>query len=117
MCWLFFSLAWTFSLQGSIAAPARERPLFERALRVLHEFVGEAAGDQFGWIGRNAGDCDGDGRADVLLSAPTKAIGGPAAGRIYVYSSHSGKLLFTCDGKPGDQLGMGIETAGDVNLD
>jgi FG-GAP repeat protein/VCBS repeat protein len=116
MCWLFLPLASLFSFQG-VASPAPERPLFEPALRVLHEFVGEAAGDQFGWIGRNAGDCDGDGRADVLLSAPTKAIGGAAAGRIYVYSSKTGRLLFACDGKPGDQLGMGIETAGDVNGD
>jgi hypothetical protein len=94
-----------------------ERPLFEPELRVIHEFVGEAAGDQFGWIGRNAGDCDRDGFADVLLSAPTRAGAGPAAGRVYLYSGKSGKLLFTHDGQPGDQLGGGIERAGDVNGD
>jgi hypothetical protein len=98
----------------SASAP---RPLFEPALRVLHEFDGEAAGDQFGWIGRNAGDCDGDRVNDVLLSAPTKAIGGAAAGRVYVYSGKSGELLFTHDGKPGDLLGWGIEGAGDVDGD
>ena len=74
------SLASTPQLPAS-ASGASTRPLFEPALRVVHEFVGESAGDQFGWIGRNAGDCDGDGVNDVLLSAPTKAIGGPAAGR------------------------------------
>jgi len=95
----------------------QETPLFRPELRVLHEFVGEAAGDQFGWIGRNAGDCDGDGVADVLLSAPTRASGGPAAGRVYLYSGKSGALLFTHDGKPGDQLGLGIERAGDVDGD
>lgn len=99
------------------AESAKPRPLFEPELRVLHEFVGEAAGDQFGWIGRNAGDCDGDGVNDVLLSAPSKAIGGAAAGRVYLYSGKSGKLLFTRDGRPGDQLGLGIETAGDVDGD
>jgi VCBS repeat protein/FG-GAP repeat protein len=96
---------------------AAPRPLFEPELRVLQEFDGEAPGDQFGWIGRNAGDCDGDGVNDVLLSAPTRANGGPAAGRVYVYSGKGGKLLFTRDGKPGDLLGWGIEGAGDVNGD
>ncbi|MEQ1891142.1 MAG: FG-GAP-like repeat-containing protein [Planctomycetota bacterium] len=94
-----------------------ERPLFEPALRVIHEFVGEAANDQFGWTGRNAGDCDGDGHADLILTAPTKAIGGPAAGRVYVHSGKSGKLLFSHDGKPGDQLGNCGQAAGDVNGD
>lgn len=117
MSFLFSSLSMFVSIQGSAAVPPAERALFEPELRVLHEFVGEAAGDQFGWIGRNAGDCDGDGRADVLLSAPTKTVGGPTAGRIYVYSSRTGKLLFTCDGKPGDHLGLSIESAGDVNGD
>ena len=97
--------------------PAAARPLFEPELRILREFRGDAAGDQFGWIGRNAGDCDGDRVNDVLLSAPTKAIGGPAAGRVYVYSGKSGALLFTHDGTPGDQLGWGIESAGDVDGD
>ncbi len=112
------SLLLAASPQQSASAPAPAvRPLFEPELRVLHEFVGEAAGDQFGWIGRNAGDCDGDGVNDVLLSAPTKAIGGPAAGRVYLYSGKSGKLLFTHDGKPGEQFGLGIESAGDVDGD
>jgi hypothetical protein len=54
---------------------------------------------------------------DVLLSAPTKVIGGPAAGRVYVYSGKTGALLFTHDGEPGDLLGNGIEAAGDVDGD
>ena len=63
-------LALAPSVQGTAAAPA---PLFVPELRVIHEFVGEGAGDQFGWIGRNAGDCDRDGVNDVLLSAPTRS--------------------------------------------
>jgi hypothetical protein len=99
------------------ASAGAARPLFEPELTVIHEFVGEAPGDQYGWIGRNIGDVDGDGADDVLLSAPMKALGGPAAGRIYVYSGKSGKLLFTRDGKVGEQLGMSIDRAGDVNAD
>src|SRR5262245_41976059 len=101
----------------SATPAAAPRPLFEPELRILREFDGEAAGDQFGWIGRNAGGCDGDQVNDVVLSAPTKAIGGPGAGRVYVYSGKTGKLLFTHDGEPGDLLGWGIESAGDVDRD
>ena len=78
---------------------------------------GEAAGDQFGWIGRNAGDCDKDGVADMLISAPYKSLGGRNAGRIYVYSGKTGEELFRCSGQPGDLLGVAIESAGDVNND
>ena len=85
--------------------------------RILHTFYGEAPGDVFGWIGRDLGDADGDGRSDLLISAPFKALDGPSAGRIYVYSGATGALLFTRDGSPGECLGIGIESAGDVNRD
>jgi hypothetical protein len=44
----------------------------------------------------------------------TKAIGGAAAGRVYVYSTKDGRLIWSIDGKPGDQLGSGVEAAGDT---
>lgn len=90
---------------------------FVEPLEVLHVLEGEAPGDRFGWIGRNAGDTDGDGVDDLLISAPFKALGGPAAGRLYVYSGRTGELRFQVDGQPGHQLGIGIERAGDVNGD
>src|SRR5581483_9580267 len=50
--------------------------------------------------------------------APTKDIGGGEnAGRVYVYSTKTGKLLWSVDGHPGDQFGAGIEAAGDANGD
>jgi hypothetical protein len=54
---------------------------------------------------------------DVVTSAPTKNIGGDKTGRLSVYSTKSGKLLWTADGHPGDQLGTGVEGAGDTNRD
>ncbi|MCU1350319.1 MAG: repeat-containing protein [Acidobacteria bacterium] len=91
---------------------------FVEPVKILREFDGEAANDQFGWIARNIGDVDGDRIADFVTSAPTKTVNGAAnAGRIYVYSSRSGKLLWTADGKAGDQLGTGVEAAGDTNKD
>ncbi|HEV8200594.1 MAG TPA: FG-GAP-like repeat-containing protein [Candidatus Polarisedimenticolia bacterium] len=91
-------------------------PFVEPAV-VLREWDGEAMNDQFGWIARNIGDVDGDGANDVVTSAPTKEIGGTPAGRIYVYSSRSGRLLWTADGQPDDQVGTGVEGAGDTNRD
>src|SRR5262249_15188865 len=57
---------------------------FVEPVKVIREWDGEAANDQFGWIARNIGDVDGDGVADVVTSAPTNGAGGAQAGRIYV---------------------------------
>lgn len=97
--------------------PIGEEASFVEELDVLLTLVGEGPGDRFGWIGRNAGDTDEDGVCDLLISAPFKNVGGANAGRIYVYSGKTGELLFQRDGKPGSQLGIGIECAGDVNRD
>ncbi|MCH9647281.1 MAG: FG-GAP-like repeat-containing protein [Deltaproteobacteria bacterium] len=90
---------------------------FVEEVRVLHEWLGESESDAFGWIARNIGDVDGDGLSDVTTSAPGKAAEGPQAGKVYVYSSGSGKLLWSRTGQPGHQLGQGIEAAGDTNGD
>lgn len=90
---------------------------FVEPVTILGEWDGEAANDQFGWIARNIGDVDGDGVPDFVTSAPTSAAGGENAGRIYVYSTKSGKLLWKADGHKGDQLGTGLEAAGDTNRD
>lgn len=90
---------------------------FVEPVKIVREWDGEAANDQFGWIARNIGDVDGDGVPDVVTSAPTSNAGGENAGRIYVYSTKSGKLLWTADGHAKDQLGTGLEAAGDTNGD
>ncbi len=87
---------------------------FVEPVKVIREWRGEAAGDQFGWIARNIGDVDGDGVTDIVTSAPTH---GQHAGRIYVYSVGTGKLLWSADGRPGDELGSGVEGIGDSNGD
>jgi FG-GAP-like repeat/FG-GAP repeat/Tetratricopeptide repeat len=84
---------------------------------LLREWDGEAQGDQFGWIARNLGDVDGDGVADVVTSAPSNAAGGKDAGRVYVYSTKTGKLLWKVDGAAAAELGTGVERAGDTNRD
>lgn len=90
---------------------------FVEPVKIVHEWDGQSANDQFGWIARNIGDVDGDGVPDFVTSAPSSHVGGEDAGRIYVYSTKSGKLLWTADGHAGDQLGTGLEAAGDTNGD
>lgn len=98
--------------------PIGEPATFREPISILRAIDGEAAGDRFGWIGRSAGDTDGDGVEDLLTSAPYKSLGGGfGAGRVYLYSGKTGELLFQLDGKPGDRLGIGIEAAGDVDGD
>ena len=97
-----------------LPSPADFSAPFVEDVKILREWDGEAMNDQFGWIARPIGDVDHDGVTDVVTSAP----GGPAApGRVYVYSTKSGKLLWKVDGKPGDTLGTGVEGAGDTNKD
>ena len=97
--------------------PADFEQPFVEPVKIIREWRGEAAGDQFGWIARNIGDVDGDGVNDIVTSAPTHGAGNSNAGRIYVYSVGSGRLLWTADGQAGDQLGTGVEAAGDTNRD
>ena len=91
-------------------------PLVER-LNIIQEWDGEHANDQFGWIARPIGDVNGDGVTDFVTSAPTSGAGGQNAGRVYVYSTKDGNLLWKVDGKPADMLGSGVEAAGDTNRD
>ncbi len=91
---------------------------FVEPAQIVHEWDGEAANDQFGWIARDIGDVDGDGADDVVTSAPTRSPDGAAnAGEVYVYSGKSGRRLWTAAGRTGEQLGLGVEAAGDVDGD
>jgi hypothetical protein len=90
---------------------------FVEPVKIIREWDGESANDQFGWIARVIGDVDGDGIPDIVTSAPTNDGGGEKAGRIYVYSTKTGKLLWSASGQKGDQLGIGTESAGDTNRD
>ncbi len=97
---------------------AYAHPFEEKNVEIIHDWKGENQNDQFGWIGRNIGDVDGDGVMDVTASAPTNNGGASNGGKIYVYSGQTGKQIWSYTSKDENgQLGMSIEAAGDVNND
>jgi len=83
--------------------------------------TGQAPEDQFGTSVSTAGDVNGDGYDDVIVGAYGNDGGGKNAGRAYIY--YGGPSL---DNLPdvvltgqtvGDQLGIRVAWAGDVNRD
>ncbi len=67
-----------------------------------------------------AGDVNGDGKADVIVAAPSETVGANnGQGRVYVFSGADGTLLNTLDTAnpaPSDGFGSAV-AAGDVNGD
>ena len=89
------------------------------AVRIIHEWVGETKGDQFSWIARSIGDVDGDRVSDVVTSAPSFGANGQPAGRgrVYVYSGKTARLVWQYTGDSAENVGTGLEGAGDVDRD
>ena len=92
-------------------------PFVEPDARVIHEWRGEAVGDEFGWIARGIGDTDGDGVTDITVSATANPPFGSTRGTVYLYSGKSGALRWKHPGEAGAVLGTGLEAAGDVDGD
>lgn len=83
----------------------------------------EVSGALFGHAMADAGDVDGDGVSDYLVTAPLWEyfLGNPPppdTGRIYVFSGASGNLIRAHSGGGAwDQLGYTVAGLGDVNGD
>ena len=90
---------------------------FAEHVRIIHEWRGDSAGDELGWIGRPIGDVDGDGATDVIVSGTQNPPYGSTRGTLRVHSGRSGKLLWRRDGDRGWVLGTSVEAAGDVDRD
>lgn len=86
---------------------------------LLYQKNGAAAFDNFGYSVASAGDVNGDGKPDFIIGANVADPGGlTSAGSAYLYSGTTGALLLQKDGATtGDQLGISVASAGDVNGD
>lgn len=87
---------------------------FVEPVRILLEIEGEGPNSEFGWVARKVGDLDNDGVIDFATTAPGY---NNHAGKLYAYSSKTGKVLFTQVGTPGQRFGNGVCGIGDVNSD
>ncbi|MCP4245630.1 MAG: hypothetical protein GY778_01140, partial [bacterium] len=84
-------------------------------------FTGEAAGDYFGFSVGTAGDVNGDGFDDLIVGAYLNDAGGMDAGQAHVFyggpdADTTADLFFTGEAA-GDNFGVSVGTAGDVNRD
>ena len=80
---------------------------------VLHDFNGASAGSIFGRSVSGLGDVNGDGFADVIVGAP-----GDASGTAQIFSGSDGSVLAVVNGdSAGDNFGVSVSGAGDVNGD
>ncbi len=85
----------------------------------LFTFIGDAAGDYFGFWVAGAGDVDGDGRPDIIVGAPYgDGASGSASGYARVFSGKDGSVLQTFRGdSANDNFGNSVASAGDVDGD
>ena len=80
---------------------------------------GAVPGLLFGYPVAGAGDVDGDGRADLMVTALLGTVGAtPVTGGVYVYSGATGGLIQSLGlGGIADAFGWGLASAGDVDRD
>jgi len=83
--------------------------------------TGEATSDQFGESVSSAGDVNGDGYDDVIVGAKYNDAAGSNAGRAYVFYGgsfvDSGADIVLTGVAAGEQFGISVSRAGDVNGD
>ena len=79
-----------------------------------------ASADYFGASARGAGDLDGDGYDDVVVGVPGAGSGNEGAAYVY-YGSTAGlggeTLITASDAAAGDQFGVSVAGAGDIDAD
>ncbi len=83
---------------------------------LLHTFIGDDLGDQFGESVSQAGDVNQDGFADLIVGAIQWT--GTGKGYARVFSGKDGAVIYTFTGATqGSLFGRSVDTAGDVDND
>lgn len=102
--------------RGFVSAPGRVVLVSGADHSVIRDHVG-TVGAAFGHDLGFAGDVDGDGLDDLIVGARFSSGGGANSGRVAVFSSADGSLLWQRYGEPGDSLGSAVTGLGDLNGD
>jgi hypothetical protein len=83
----------------------------------LRTLYGGGAYEYFG-LTLGAGDCDGDGVADLVIGAFLHDTGAPNGGAVFIYSGATLTRIFAAYGSTNtEQLGRGVDFAGDLDGD
>lgn len=86
--------------------------------RQLFVVTGEQPNDMFGWVADSAGDFNGDGHDDLLVTAPNYGEFDQGSGRAYIYSGADGSLLARISTNVQlSGLGLAASSLGDVDGD
>jgi hypothetical protein len=86
------------------------------------EALGVDQGGEYGAAVATAGDTDGNGFDDIIVSAPKETVDNEPKGKVYVYYGSAGGLdaapPWTAVGpNQGSEFGRAVSSAGDVNND
>lgn len=87
---------------------------------LLSQRPGTAFSENFGWSVAGAGDVNGDGKADFIVSAPNASPNlKQGAGSVYIYAGPDGRtLLYQVNGTGiFDSLGYAVAGLGDISGD
>jgi len=85
---------------------------------ILFTRNGDSASDWLGYAVSGAGDVNGDGYPDVIVGAYGDDNNGAGSGSARIYSGLDSSILYTFNGdSAGDELGISVSGAGDVNSD
>ncbi len=86
------------------------------AQTTLHQASGSSFGDLFGWWAARAGDSNGDGVADFVVTALQHASAGPGYARV-VSGSSLVEIRTITGALPGLRFGLSAACAGDIDAD
>lgn len=98
------------------AGPGTAKVLSGRTWQPIYSWSGDYSHYSFGEKVANAGDLDGDGVTDILVSAPWATVGGvPYKGYVVLYSGATGEKIWRYEGPGTTNIGRAIVGVGDVN--
>jgi FG-GAP repeat len=93
------------------SAPGAARVYAGKGGKLLYEWFGDHDGDRFGASVDGAGDCDVDGKPDLI-------VGAWRGGYARVFQGRKGEVLYAIEPEtPGGRFGWCVRSAGDTNQD